>query len=221
MIGQDLQALRVAVKLHPLVHVEDRAAGHRGGPQDGHQRDVALLLEPLQVPADAGHLEPGRHAAGHHQVLAGAEEIPRQRRGDAADVLRVEHVHRAAQRPGAGGALVQVRPGAGGEHRAGVIEDPVSDDPRFPGALGGHDEHLVLHPRVRAAEPLAAAEPHRVVRRPGPHAVPEPETGPGPAAVADRGVAGPAEPQLADRGEARPRVQAQADPPPDGPDPVT
>ena len=130
MIGQDLQALRVAVKLHPLVHVEDRAAGHRGGPQDGHQRDVALLLEPLQVPADTGHLQPGRHTAGHHKVLARAEEIPGQRRGDAADVLRVEHVHRAAQRPGAGGALVQVGPGAGGEHRAGVIQDPVSDDAR-------------------------------------------------------------------------------------------
>ena len=74
---------------------------------------------------------------------------------------------RAAQRPGARGDLVQVGPGAGGQHRAGVIEDPVGDDPALAGALGGHDEHLVLHPGVGAPEPLAAAEAHRVVGRCG------------------------------------------------------
>ena len=65
------KAPRAAVKLYPLIHVQDRSAVHRSGPQQGHQRDVAFLLEPLQVPADTGHLEPASHPAGHDQVCRG------------------------------------------------------------------------------------------------------------------------------------------------------
>ena len=40
---------------------------------------------------------------------------------------------------------------------------PVGHDPALPGALRGHHQDLILHPRPGAAEPLAAAEADRVI----------------------------------------------------------
>src|SRR5262249_27955705 len=70
---------------------------------------------------------------------------------------------RGAVRPG---RAEQVRFGAGGQDRAGVVDDPVRDQPGLPGPLRRQHQDLVLQPRVQTAAVLGAPQPDRVLGRP-------------------------------------------------------
>src|SRR5207302_11476342 len=70
-------------------------------------------------------------ADGGGRVLAAVDRVPAERGGDAADVLRVEHVHRAELRAHQAGQRVHVRFGAGGDDRAGVAQDDIGQERRL------------------------------------------------------------------------------------------
>jgi hypothetical protein len=74
-----------------------------------------------------GHGERERVGAADRggRVLAPGDRVPAEGGGDAADVLRVEHVHPALLRADRGGQVVDVGLGGGGDDRAGVAQDDI------------------------------------------------------------------------------------------------
>src|SRR4029077_14197188 len=70
-------------------------------------------------------------ADGGGGVLAAVDGVPAEGGRDAADVLRVEHVHRAELRADGAGQRVDVRFGAGGDDRAGVAQDDIGQERRL------------------------------------------------------------------------------------------
>ena len=81
-----------------------------------------------------------RAADRRGRVLAPVDRRPAERGRDAADVLRVEDVHRAAVRADRAGQRVDVGLGGGGDDRAGVPEDHVGQERRLIGAGRRHHE---------------------------------------------------------------------------------
>ena len=136
--------------------------------------------------------------------------------------MRVKDVDRPALGAGPGRDLVQVGAGAGGQHRARMAEDLVSDQPGLAGALGRQHEDLILHARVDAAAVLRPAEADGVgggAREE--HAAPEAEPGPGAAAVVQRRQAAPPEHELDQGCVPRARPEPEPDPPAQRPDPAS
>ena len=90
--------------------------------------------------------------------------------GDAADVLRVEHVHRAEAGADRAGQGVDVGLGGGGDDRAGVAQDDVGEERGLVGAGRGHDQQVLFQRDPQPVPVVGPAEEHRVcvgVRRSG------------------------------------------------------
>src|SRR4029077_177917 len=78
-----------------------------------------------------GERERIRAADRGGRVFAAVDRGPAEGGRDAADVLRVEHVHRAELRADGAGQRVDVRFGAGGDDRAGVAQDDIGQERRL------------------------------------------------------------------------------------------
>ena len=193
--GQGRQGALVAAPLRPLVHIGQGGAGLGGGQQQAGHAHRALLLEPRQV-AVTGRVagQPVGHLVGHQLIGAHAEQVPREGRRDVADAFGVEHVDRAAAAAGRAGELVQVRAGAGSQHRAGMTDDPVREQPGLVGPRRRQDQPVQLEGGVQAAAVLGAAEQRGELGgapgEPGGQA----QAGPGPGAVRQRGHPAPPQP---------------------------
>ena len=115
----------------PLGHGAQVVAGQGGGVEVGAQV-VTGLGGPEGAVLDAllrhGERERVGAADGGGRVLAAVDRGPAEGGGDAADVLGVEHVHRAEAGADRGGQGVDVGLGAGGDDRAGVAQDDVGQE---------------------------------------------------------------------------------------------
>ena len=157
------------------------------------------------------------NASARRIAVAGSSHpgnrVPAEGRGDAADVLRVEHVHPAVLGAHRGGQAVDVGLGGGGDDRAGVAQDDVGQERRLVGPWRGHDEQVLFQRDPQAVPVVGPAEEYRVLVRSG-DPVPQRERGADPAGAAQRREAAPAQPQAEDVGEALAGVQpkVEADP---------
>ena len=183
-------------------------------------RHSALLLEPGEVTVTIGRAgQPVSHPVGHQLAGAHAEQVPGEGRRDVADALGVEHVDRAAAEPQRTGELVQVRAGARGQHRPGVTDDPVGEQPGLVGARRRQEQPVQLERRVQAAAVLGAAEQRGELGgtpgEPGAQA----QAGTGPGTVGQRGHPAPPQPQFRQRREPLTGAEPQPQAEPDRPDP--
>src|SRR5262249_44147522 len=114
-----------------------------------------------------GHGERERVGAadGGGRVLASVDGVPAEGGRDAADVLRVEDVHRAEEGPHGAGQVVDVGFGGGGDDRAGVLHDHVGQEGRLVGAGWRHDEQVLFERDAQLVPVVSAAEEHRVLAR--------------------------------------------------------
>ena len=90
--------------------------------------------------------------------------------GDAADVLRVEHVHRPRWARTAAGQGEDVGLGGGGDHRAGVAQDDVGEERGLVGARRGHHQQVLLQRDPQPVPVVRPAQEHRMLAA-GPAAV--------------------------------------------------
>ena len=65
MGSEHVEGLLMPVKLAPVEDIGDRAAGHRGGPEQARQYNVALLFEPFDIAVvfPLGDMAPVSHPA--------------------------------------------------------------------------------------------------------------------------------------------------------------
>ena len=98
------------------------------------------------------------------RVLAAVDRGPAEGGRDPADVLGVEHVHRAELGAHRAGQGVDVGFGGGGDDRAGVAQDDVGQERRLVGAGRGHDEQVLFQRDAQAVAVVGAAEEDRVLR---------------------------------------------------------
>jgi hypothetical protein len=145
------------------VHRNSSAGGGRRARRRGAglERGAGLAFpEPAGLDPAGGQAGGGGEAVGAdhrgQRVLAAAHGRPAQPGGDAfGEVLRVEHRDRPAlAASGAEGRGEVVGPGAGGDDRAGCVEDRVDDDMQaFAGAGWADQQDRVLDrcPDLRAA----------------------------------------------------------------------
>ena len=201
---------------HPGGHRAQVVSGQGGGVEVGAQV-VAGLGGPEGGVLDAllGHGERERVGAadGGGRVLAAVDRGPAEGGGDAADVLGVEHVHRAEAGADRGGQGVDVGLGGGGDDRAGVAQDDVGQERGLVGAGRGHDQQVLFQRDAQAVPVVGPAEEDRVLAGFG-DPVPQREGRADPAGAAQGGQAAPAQPQADEVGEAlagvQPQVQADA-----------
>ena len=97
-----------------------------------------------------------RAADGGGRVLAAVDRGPAEGRCHAADVLGVEHVHRAQARADRRGEGVDVGLGGGGDDRAGVAQDDIGEERGLVGAGRGHDQQVFFQ---RDAQPVPVIGP--------------------------------------------------------------
>ena len=210
-LGEDpLRDARVGAG-HPGGHGAHVVAAERGGVEEAAQV-VAGLRRPERAVFDAlagdRERERVRPADRRRRVLAPLYRRPRERRGDAADELRVEHVHRAPQRADRGGQGEHVGLRGRGDDRAGVAQDHVGQERGLSRPRRGHDQHVLLQGDAQAVPPVRPAEEHRVLAR---HERPQPqrEGRADPPRAAQRGEPAPAQVQADERREALAGVQAE------------
>ena len=201
--------------VRPQVHLGHVVPADRGGvhqPGQGHRRLIGPehhLAQHRGLP-DQGGGPADRDLGGQ----APGDDVRAERRGDPADAVRVEHVHRAQQGPGARGQLVQVRAGRERHARPAVGQHPLPEEPGLADPGRGDDRGLVL---LRGEHPLEVLRPAQPPGVPGHRADqprPESQVRADPPAVDHRGQPGPAERQLGERGEPRRGPQPEPDPPP-------
>ena len=214
--GQDLLGDVGVGAGHPGGYRAQVVPGERGGVEVAAQV-VAGLGGPEGAVLDAllRHRERERVRAADRRgrVLAPVDRGPAERGRDAADVLRVEDVHRAAVRADRAGQRVDVGLGGGGDDRAGVAQDDVGQERRLIGPWRRHHENVLFQRDLEAVPVVRPAEEHRVGAR-----VQEPlvqrEGGADLARAAERCQAAPPQPQGEGGGEAlagvQPQVQAEA-----------
>ena len=132
---------------HPGGDGAQVVAGQRGGVEVAAQV-VAGLGGPERAVLDAllRHGERERVGAADRggRVLAAGDRVPAEGGGDAADVLRVEHVHPALLGADRGGQLVHVGLGGGGDDRAGVAQDDIGEERGLVGPGRGHDQQVLF-----------------------------------------------------------------------------
>ena len=165
----------------------------------------SMEVSPIRAAARRTATSGDRHPA----MMSG-----RNVRGYPADAVRVEHVHRPQQGPGARGQLVQVSAGGERHARPAVGQHPLPEEPRLAHPGRGDDRGLVL---LRGEHPLEVLRPAQPPGVPGHRADqprPEPQVRADPPAVHHRGQPGPAERQLPERGEPRRGLAPEPDPPP-------
>src|SRR6266567_2094529 len=130
-------------------------AGRTQAARSGSAMKARALLMTIRIgAADRG----GR-------VLAAVDRGPAERRGDAADVLGVEHVHRAELRADRAGQRVHIRFGAGGDDRPGVAQDDVAQERRLERPWWCHHEQVLFQRDPQAVPVVRPAEEHRVLAR--------------------------------------------------------
>ena len=127
----DLVVMRLRVA-DPGVHVTHRRPTQRRRMHQ-HGEGVAGLPGPvlpiaLRRPALATRRGPGDQIPGpvHRglRIRAAGQRVESHVGGDAADARRVEHEHRPPHRAQPVRLLIQIRAGAGGDHRARRVDDP-------------------------------------------------------------------------------------------------
>ena len=147
------------------------------------------------------------------RVLAAVDRGPAEGGRDAADVLGVEHVHRAELRADRAGQRVDVGFGAGGDDRAGIAQDDVGQERGLERPRRRHHQQVLFERDAQAVPVVRPAEEHRVLAR-----VQEPvaqrQDRADPAGAAQRREAAPAQPQAEGVGEAFAGVQPQVQPDP-------
>ena len=127
--------------------------GQRGGVQQRGEVAAALVVPELPVPARGVVAVPGRgeHVGralgGGHRVGAADQRVERHRRRAVAEPDRVEHEHRPAPRPQGAGLVEQVRAGAGGDHRAGGVDDLPGEPLGLAAARAAEHQHDLLDRR--------------------------------------------------------------------------
>jgi hypothetical protein len=99
-------------------------------------------------------------ADGRRRVLASVDRRPAERRGDAADALRVEHVHGTAARPGGGGECEHVGLGGGGDYRSRVSQDHVGQECGLEGSRRRHQQQVLFQRDLQAVSVVRSAEEH-------------------------------------------------------------
>ena len=191
-------------------------AGQGGGAEVAAQV-IAGFGGPEGAVLDAllGHGERERIRAADRggRVLASLDRGPAEGGRDAADVLRVEHVHRAELGADRAGQRVDVGLGGGGDDRAGVAQDDIGQERRLVGAGRRHHQQVLLQRDAQPVPVVGAAEEDRVLARVQ-DPVAQREGGADPGRAAQDGQPAPPQPQADDGGEALAGVQPQVQPDP-------
>jgi hypothetical protein len=99
------------------------------------------------------------------RVLAPGHRRPGEGGRDGADVLRVEHVHRAALGANRRGEAEDVGLGGGRDDRAGIAEDHVGQERGLERPRRGHHQHVLFQWDPQAVPPVRPAEEYRVLSR--------------------------------------------------------
>ena len=152
--------------------------GHRaqvipgqGGSVEVAAQVIAGLGRPERAVLDAllrhRERERIRAADGGGRVLASLDRGPAEGRRDAADVLGVEHVHRAQAGADRGGQRVDVGLGAGGDDRAGIAQDDIGQERGLEHPRRGHHQQVLLQRDPQRVAVVGTAQEHRVLARVG------------------------------------------------------
>ena len=145
----------------PFGHGAQVISGQGGGVEVGAQV-VGGLGGPEGAVLDAllgdGERERVGAADGGGRVLTSVDRGPAEGGGDAADVLGVEHVHRAEAGADRGGQGVDVGLGAGGDDRAGVAQDDVGQERGFQHPGRGHDQQVLFERDAQGVPVVGPAE---------------------------------------------------------------
>jgi len=102
-------------------------------------------------------------ADGGSRVLAAVNGRPAEGGRDAADVLRVEHVHRAAEGTDRARQHEQVRLGAGGDDRSRVVQDNIGQECGLEGRPRGHHQDVLFQRDAQPVPVVGSAQEDRVL----------------------------------------------------------